>query len=304
MHLGNITLWNGRVTLFDCIEFNRAFRLSDVQSELAFVLMDLQQYGMSRRANTTLNAYLEVTGDYPGLRLLRFYVTYAAVVRAKVALMSATGDPDAAARYQRYISVALRTVRPAEHPPQLVLMCGLSGSGKSTVAAHLAGSIHAVRIRSDVERKRLVGDAANPMDKPVITIGEPYSTEVTRQTYLRLLKLAEEVIDAGYSCIVDATFQQMEQRKPFIQLAQKHNTQVTVVHCHAPFRELGQRIDSRARQGSDPSEATLSVLCKQIETFQAPAEAEGCKLVRLDTSESNWQDCVDSALVRGVPPQH
>lgn len=300
LHLGNIALIDGRVTLFDCIEFNREFRMLDVLCELAFLEMDLDRYSLHDHANQTLNAYLEGSGDYAGVQALDFFRVYAALVRAKVTLLrgdshliSPTGM---STEYRRYIELAECYCQRSFAKPKFLLMSGVSGTGKSTVAAFLAEHLGGIRIRSDVERQRLLGHTPNPFGYRVQVSGDAYSPEVTAQTYARLGAIAPHVLGAGFSCIVDATFSEREQRADFVRLAARQEIPIAVVYCHADVAELEQRIHDRSERGDDPSEATVEVLHQQLRDFEYPSTREGFTYLSIDTSRDDWQQQVVDQL--------
>src|SRR5262249_40495630 len=165
LHLGNIALIDGRIRVFDCIEFNASLRWIDVMNEVAFLAMDLVQRQRSDFAYRFLDGYLQVTGDYRGLRLLRYYMVYRALLRAKVsAIRSAQAglapptQESLQANCRPHIALAERLTHCAQ--PLVAIMHGLSGSGKSAVSQAILESLSAIRIRSDVERKRMHGMSA------------------------------------------------------------------------------------------------------------------------------------------------
>lgn len=291
LHLGNITLIDGRVTLFDCIEFNAELRWIDVFSDVAFLVMDLDDRHYRNYAFHFLNAYLQRSGDYQGLGVLRYYMVYRALVRAKVAMLrrqQAARDTalfgSADAEYSQYIQLAASYLAPDQ--PSLLITCGLSGSGKSTVARQLSETSGMIQLRSDVERKRMSGlDAA---DKSRSGLDEGlYSASQTEKTYRHLAELATGVLQAGYSVIVDATFLQRRYRDVFRRLAEEHGVDFTIVHCVATDKELEQRIQARERKGRDPSEATLDVLNAQRKNQQPPDLDEASHVIRLDGEAIN-----------------
>ena len=280
LHLGNITLIDGRVTLFDCIEFNPELRWIDVISEVAFLLMDLQDRGYANHAWRFLNGYLQHGGDYAGLAVLRYYRVYRALVRAKVALLRCQQAPPgseaacaARTEYEQYLQLAEDTLSAGQ--PMLLITRGLSGSGKSTVARDLCEAAGLLQLRSDVERKRLAGLAATA-DSGSPTGAGLYAPQQTEKTYARLLELADTVLAAGYPVIVDATFLQRGQRDRFRALAQRRRVPFAILDCRAEDAELERRIRQRAEQGGDASEATLAVLAAQRES-QQPLTPEECR---------------------------
>jgi uncharacterized protein len=293
LHLRNMTLIDGKVTLFDCIEFNPQLRWIDVISEVAFLMMDLEERGYPHLANQFLNGYLQRTGDYGGLRLLRYYLVYRALVRAKVSMLrrrqESSGSPEyrkADADYRQYLHLAEGYAAPAT--PALLLMHGLSGSGKSTVARALCEALGMMQIRSDVERKRLSGMGL--LDKSgSSTGGGIYTAQHTAQTYARLRALAEEVMAAGYVAIVDATFLQKTWRDSFRRLAGECGVPFLILHCQAADAELERRIPAREAGGGEVSEADLGVLAAQRNSLDPLAGDELAGTVRIDTENSDYR---------------
>jgi aminoglycoside phosphotransferase family enzyme/predicted kinase len=267
LHLGNIALISGRVTLFDCIEFNPSMRWIDVMSDVAFLVMDLRDRKRPDLAARFLNAYLELTGDYAGLAVLRFYVTYRALVRARIAILrlaqTTSGDDRQRliAEYRGYLALAVAaTGRPH---PVLLITHGVTGSGKTTRAQAVVDSMGAIRIRSDVERKRLQGLQA--LARTASAPGEGlYTSDRDRQTYDRLAELARTVVAVGYTAIVDAAFLQRWQRDLLKDVAVGLNVPFTIADCSAPEPVLRERVMRRSERGRDASEATIDVLEHQL----------------------------------------
>lgn len=284
LHLGNLVLIDGRVTPFDCIEFNEDFRWSDVISEIAFVWTDLLDHRRPGLAAWLLNAWLEIGGDFGSMAVLRFYAVYRAVVRAKVAALRA-GQQDAAQQRAEldsagaYLRLAWQLAAPPA--PTLVITCGLSGSGKTTASSarlldptgSAAGSL--VRLRSDVERKRLFGLA------PLAASGSApdggiYTTQATTRTYARLHALARELLAAGWPVIVDAAFLRREERAAFRALAEELGVGFGILATAAPAAELRRRL--KARSG-DASEATVAILDRQPSRFEPlDADEQACAI--------------------------
>ncbi|OGA02208.1 MAG: hypothetical protein A3H35_17380, partial [Betaproteobacteria bacterium RIFCSPLOWO2_02_FULL_62_17] len=233
LHLGNIAYVDGRPVPFDCIEFSAELRWIDVISEVAFLVMDLLEHRLEAGAWRFLNAYLEASGDYRGLRVLNYYLVYRALVRAKIVLIRAHqhgsgGDSRNALEsvYSRYLGLAEHIGRPRQ--PALVVMHGLAGSGKTTVAQALLELIGGVRVRSDVERKRLHGLAARAR-----THAGPYSgiyaPETNRLTYERLKSVVRDIVASGYTAIVDAAFLWRAPREEFRELARELRVPLVIV---------------------------------------------------------------------------
>lgn len=286
LHLSNITLIDGKVVLFDCIEFNPMLRWIDVISEVAFLFIDLLHFNYVHYAYRFLNRYLQQTGDYHGLALLRYYLVYRALVRAKVSLLRKAQQQDESARqtlceYTTFADLAERFTR--RRQTVLIITHGYSGSGKSTIAAQLAEAIGAFQIRSDIERKRLFGYRANAQTDSGIDSGL-YTEQASLKTYQHLKELAKTVLDAGFPAIIDATFLKTEQRYLFRQLAADCGVPFHIVSFQASDRELCKRIN--LRQG-DASEASVAVLHRQQQSAQPLSEQEQSGLITVNTESDN-----------------
>lgn len=302
LHLGNITLIDGEVTPFDCIEFNPELRWIDVMSEVAFLIMDLQERGYAGFANRFLNGYLQHSGDYEGLGVLRYYLVYRAVVRAKVAVLRAQqADPasqvlrHARLEYHEYAQLAERYT--AARHAVLLITYGLSGSGKSTLAQQLCQRAGPLQIRSDIERKRLAGMAA--LDSSGSALGSGiYSRDRTEQTYRRLADLAAAALAAGYGVIVDATFLQRRQRLMFRELAEAQAVPFAIIDCQAPEAELRRRIRLRQGTAGDASEATLQVLDSQLGSREPLDRDETARAIWVDTAAPRYLEVLLEQLGR------
>jgi predicted kinase len=201
------------------------------------------------------------TGDYAGLAALRFYLVYRALVRAKVDLLRAgQDDPGARAEALRYVALAEQLSQVGT--PRMLLMHGVSGSGKSRIAGELAESLGALWLRSDVERKRLFG--LGPLDTSRDIPGGIYTAEAGRRTFGHLLDLARRLIADSYDVIVDATFLRQAHRRPFIALAQALAIDWRIVAVHAEADVLRRRVAERLARADDASEATLAILDDQL----------------------------------------
>jgi predicted kinase len=238
--------------------------------------MDLMDRGRTDYARRFINGYLERTGDYAGLAVLPFYVVYRALVRAKVAgiRMQQAGSDDAArsrAARERdtYLQLAVAyTRRPA---PVLAITCGLSGSGKTTGTQPLIERDGMIRVRSDVERKRLHG--LSPEQSALAAPGAGiYTSAASRATYDRLADVARSVVTAGYPVVVDATFLKRAHRDRFHELADELCVPFQIVPFEADEATLRHRV--RARQGRDASDADETVLEYQLRHYEPPADDE------------------------------
>lgn len=289
LHLGNIVLLAGVPVPFDAIEFNDELRHIDVFSDVAFVFMDLARHDRPDLAWRLLNRYLAESGDYAGLATLRFYAVYRALVRAKIALIRlGQGDaPEhelalAADALSRYIWVAGELARaPA---PAVILMHGVTGSGKSTVAGILSEEFGAATLRSDCERKRLYNVDARDHSATARGLSHGlYGPVATERTYDRLRDLAASVLAADVPVIVDASFLRRGDRDALRSLAGRMGARCFVVECSAPVKVLEERVVRRLVDGADPSDANLQVLAFQVRHREALSQEERRTAFHVDT---------------------
>ncbi|MFZ0409244.1 MAG: AAA family ATPase [Cyanobium sp.] len=278
LHLGNMALWRQRILVFDCLEFSPPLRWIDLISDMAFLVMDLRQRRRGDLAALVLNRWLEHTGDYTGLRGWRWYVVYRALVRAKVAalrLQQADQPPAELAAQRRGIQsyLALAEASAAPPPPVLLITHGISGSGKSHRALHLARRLGWIHLRSDVERKRLFGLWGLPLRE--VRHGDLYAADVSEQLFGdHLPRCAETVLEAGLSLIVDATFLQRRHRRHFADLARRCGARFVILDCRCPPELARRRLRARRSLGLDPSDADLTVLERQLGQREPLADNE------------------------------
>lgn len=278
LHLGNIVLVGEQPIPFDGIEFNPELRWIDVISEVAFTVMDLRHCKLDDLAYRFLNGYLEITGDYAGVKLLGFYMAYRAMVRAKVnAIRASQADIQPAEMKTALIScrgyMALAARCFSSGNPALIITHGLPGSGKSTFAQLALERLQAIRLRSDVERKRLFG-LNSLADSHAATGLDIYRGDISSQTYARLLDLARGLLSAGMAVIVDAAFLRQEQRERFRQLASSLDVPFVIASIQASEAVLHARIVQRQRAGNDASEADTAVLEKLLKTREPLTQYE------------------------------
>jgi len=289
LHLGNILLLHEKLVPFDCIDFSAALRWNDVMSEVAFLVMDLIDRGAPPLASLSLSTYLEATGVYSGLSVLRWYLVYRALVRAKVHLIRARQSETTAAEASRLVQayhgyMALAESCSHQGQPRLLLMHGFSASGKSTVAQELVQACGAIRVRADVERKRLhgipaLGHSASPVGSGL------YGQDSTDATYARLAEAARTIVQAGYTAVVDATFLRRAQRAQLREIAAALHVPVAVIDVRVPPALLRERIAIRAACASDPSEATVDVIEHQIATAEAVTADERLPVIVVNGCE-------------------
>lgn len=249
LHLANLLELDGAFAAFDCIEFDPALRRIDVLEDAAFTVMDLVAHARPALAWRFLNAWLERTGEYDGLPGLRLCLVYRALVRACVHQLRAPGSATA----RRYAALALEFSR--ESAPHLFITHGLPGSGKTLASQRLVEETGAIRLRSDVERKRLHGlDALADSRASGQAI---YTADATQRTYARLSTLARIALQAGWPVVIDAAFLRRSERMQAHALARSLGVPFSIVDCEASLDVLRQRL--RMRKG-DASEADVAVL--------------------------------------------
>jgi aminoglycoside phosphotransferase family enzyme/gluconate kinase len=279
LHLGNLALIDNRVVPFDGIEFNPALYWIDVISDVAFLVMDLQSKQRQDLAYQFLNIYLQKTGDYSGLKLLRFYLVYRAMVRAKVDAIRAHQDAseEEQCRYYNYLQLA-QSYTQAELPI-LIIMQGVSGSGKSWLAEKIINHYQVINLRSDVERKRAQ-----------IQAEKQYSSENRNKIYQYLLSLAKDILLENYSVLIDATFLEQSQRALFLQLAKQCQVSFIIIHTETDQATLLERIQQRSIQADNVSDATQAVLESQLSRQQALSDDELKYSISVNTANSDDLD--------------
>jgi aminoglycoside phosphotransferase family enzyme/predicted kinase len=283
LHLNNLCVWRGEIQLFDRIEFNESFRFVDTMYDVAFTAMDLTARDRSDWSDLFINTYLERAGDWEGLQVLPLYLTRQAYVRAKVNSFLLEGDTFSEAvaeSARRYYRLAWQYTRP--RTGKLILMSGLSGAGKSTVAREISREIDGIQIRSDAVRKHLAG-----IDLDERGTNEIYTPEMSRKTFDRLFRLARILLPLGYPVILDARYDKALWRDPLRELARSIGVPFHIVHVHAPLPILLQRIQERR---GDISDATAEILLAQVEKTEPFTEAEHPYLLSLDTGRSDWRE--------------
>lgn len=269
LHLKNICWWQNKIHLFDRIEFNEPFRFVDVIYDVAFTVMDLDARGKPDFGNIFLNSYLEQTGDWQGVEILPLYLCRQAYVRAKVTSfllddpnISTTEKQKAMTTAQDYYDLAWQYTRSQQG--QIILMAGLSGSGKSTTAQKIAPPLNAIQIRSDAVRKHLADIPLDIQAQPNI-----YSDSWTQKTYNKLLELGILLARQGFTVILDATYNRQKWRDAVIQQTNQNNLPLTIIYCHAPQEVLCDRLSNRK---NDISDATPELILKQ--TFEPFTDQE------------------------------
>ena len=272
LHLRNVCLFEGRPTLFDCLEFSDALASVDVLYDLAFLLMDLEHRGFADFSNLVLNRYLDLTGEDDGLAAMSLFLSSRAAIRAHVtaATIERAAEPkvnsEMAAEARSYLELAAQFLRPRSC--RLVAIGGLSGTGKSTLAATLAPSLGARVLRSDVIRKRLFKVAPETR-----LPSSAYTSQVSRRVYQTLCRKAAEAVAAGYSVIIDAVSLKPSERQSFATVAEAAGVPFAGLWLEAPPGTMDRRLRARRHDASD---ASPEVLAQQLQ--QDPGTVEWVRI--------------------------
>lgn len=303
IHLGNATLLKGRVVLFDCIEFNEPFRLIDIALDAAFLAMDLEDRNLKPLSRRFISAWLEHTGDYAALDLINFYKAYRALVRAKVSLfrLGQEQDPEQCqlilAQYRRYANLAESySAIPSSF---LAITHGVSAVGKSHVAMRLVEALGAIRLRSDVERKRLLGEQTAGLQGQ-LSAGI-YTDAASNTTYQRLHQLATSALQAGFPVVIDAAYLKHEQRAGASQVAEQTGAPLLILDCHAPDAMISQWLAQRQAAKRDPSDATQAVIDAQQANREPLDSVEQAISTRVDTHEASSLNSLIERLRNYLP---
>lgn len=287
MHSRNICLPDA-VDIFDCIEFNDAFRYIDVAREVAFLAMDLDFYDQPALSERYVEKYVELSGDHDLEELLVFYKAWLALVRGKVYSIPLT-DADVSLgerkystlRAARYFELANRYAGGRGEPLVLVLM-GVMGSGKTALARELAKRLNVHVLDSDFIRKNLAG--IEPEERREVGFGEGiYSPEMTERVYRAMADATESMTRAGYSVILDASFAKKKHREKILRLAAESDFRVLFIECTAPRDVLESRLTDRERRRGDYSDGRPELLARQLEEYEDPLEIPPEIFMKLDT---------------------
>jgi uncharacterized protein len=258
LHLRNVCLFEGRPTLFDCLEFSDELASVDVLYDLAFLLMDLEHRGLAEPASLVFNRYLDLTGEDDALAAMPLFLSSRAAIRAHVtaAAMERATQPEAklemAAEARRYLDLSALSLRP--RPCRLVAIGGLSGTGKSTLAAALAPSLGARVLRSDVIRKSLFG--VTPETR--LPTGA-YTSQVSHRIYQAMRRKAADALTAGYSVIIDAVSLKPAERRSLVAVAETAGVPFVGLWLTAPAATMDRRLRTRRHDASDASPEVLAM---------------------------------------------
>lgn len=271
-------------TVIDCVEFSAELREVDAVDDLSFLAMDCDRLGAHRIGQQLLTSYQENTGDQPPETLLNFYKSYRACVRAKIASLCVQHSGEV--QYKRHVRQLHQYLQWAEHyaerlgKPMLLLIGGLMGTGKSTVAKQLASTLATDAISTDEIRQEKFGASSTPAAYGK----EHYATSLREKIYEQLLNNAATYLDHGQSVVLDGTFLTNQLRKSAFDLARQHGASASLIECHCSKEVALERIVSRSRRESGSSEARPELFAKQAAEYEAPFQ--DLRSIQVDTSDS------------------
>lgn len=277
--------------ILDCLEFDDLLRYVDVLDDAAFLAMDLERIGGPEIAMRFLEAYRRASGTEHPAGLAHHYMAYRAHVRAKIALIRhQQGDPDALALATKLLEMAEGHLRQAR--VALLLVGGLPGTGKSTVARGLAEQQGWTVLRSDEIRKELTGPAG-PNGEAGYR-GGIYNRESTTATYDAMLDRARDLLGMGTSVVLDASWSSEAHRRAAAGLARETSAEVAALRCEAPAEVAAGRIRERRQRGGDPSDATPDIAVRMAAEFDDWPQA-----IAIDTSGTIEQTRLSAEEVLG-----
>jgi len=270
LHSGNIFVHEGRIHIFDRIEFNLRFACSDTAADLAFMTMDLDFHGFRNLSDFLLDRYLDETGDYGALRFHDFFRCYRAYVRGKVTgFMLAQNPPDPQeikSRASAYFRLARLYASTLFSRPRLVVFYGLPGTGKSMMASRTRDRTNAVHIRSDVVRRVLAGASLDEHHYAAFE-SELYSAEMSKKVYAALRDKAVKYLQEGQSLILDATYSKRSEREELQRTVRKLGIEPCFIRCEADEEQVREWIQRRASTDKQ-SDATWEIYKKVKERFE------------------------------------
>jgi hypothetical protein len=262
-----------RVYIFDCLEFNPRFAVSDVASEIAFFVMDLEFFKHKELADFFINRYLHYTNDWELLKVLDFYKCYRAYVRGKVTGfnlndrgMSKNEKQQAKIAAKEYFALADKYAKNLHAKPKLIMVMGLPGVGKTYLAQHLADRIGGYHLCTDIIRKEITNTPieTHRFEGPGKGI---YASEVSQRTYNEMYRRTENFLAQGKTAIIDATFSLEKSRNIARAIAEKHHVPLYIINCTCPEKVVLYRMHKRKSEFS-LSDATPEIYYRMKGYFE------------------------------------
>ena len=296
LHLQHICLTD-EILIFDCIEFNQRFRYSDVAADIAFLLMDLDFHGYPLLSATLASDYLALSRDWPLFELLDFYKSYRAYVRGKVVSFRLDDPAISSLEKNSALEEARRYFQLAHHyamrlrQQMLLVTCGLVGTGKSTIARALSGTLGWELMTSDILRKELADLSPREHRYEKFHRGI-YAPEFSRKTYGALFERAEAILKAGHPVLIDASFKKTADRQQALELARRTGAEFLLIECRCSEMEIQRRLARRASDEKELSDGRWELYGDQQKDFEKVEEMEPDLHVTLNT-ESSVEKCLE-----------
>jgi aminoglycoside phosphotransferase family enzyme/predicted kinase len=274
LHSANICL-DKKIQIYDCIEFNHRFRYSDIACDLAFLAMDLDFHGRPDLSELLIRDFVRLSGDQDLIPLLTFYKSYRAYVRAKIHSftsespeLSVKEKKEESRLAKKYYHLAFHYIQSIQkdHSPRLVVVLGLMGTGKTSLAKELSKRTGWPLFSSDETRKILVG--ISPTSRKWESFGKGiYSETISRKTYRKMRTEAEKRLTLGQSVILDGSYKRQAERLVLMDLAKRTGSRIRFLECRAPVKIIQRRLDQRAWDAQTVSDGRWELFKQQRRDF-------------------------------------
>lgn len=296
LHTGNIFVTDKEINIFDCIEFNKPFRMGDVAEDISFLAMDLDFIDHQYFSKYFISKYVDFSQDYLIYSLLDFYKCYRAYVRAKVSGFM-LDDPNFPEELkpglkkdaQKYFNMAYDYAMTFDNQkPVLIIGCGLSGTGKSRWVKVAADIVNASILKTDAVRKKALGIPESQDIKDEFGKGY-YSKENRQKVYDYIFNHVDKILCLGGKIVFDAAFLKKEMRMRAKEIADKNNAEFIIISTDATDETIEERIKAREKCKSNDSDANFEIYMKQKELFEKPTDDEGT-VIRIDTENEEYEN--------------
>ena len=295
LHSGNIVLFNDKICIFDCIEFNKRFRYSDIASDIAFLAMDLDFLGQAYLSSYLIEKYVEKSQDNNIFNVLNFYKCYRAYIRGKVTGFKINDSNidksekdkmiDISKKYfdlAYYYSQLFSRKNKKNSKPILFITTGLTGTGKTTIARKIAVDYKAQIISTDSVRKEILGIDKYERHYDAYNTGL-YSPKKMIETYDKIFEKTDFLLNKKKNVVLDATFKTEKLRDTARKISQKNNANFLIVYCNCPEEKVKKYLDNRANKKSI-SDGRWEIYIKQKDSFEKPEKTD---LIEIDVSKNN-----------------
>ncbi len=296
----HIAVQGERIDVYDCVEFSESIRYCDVAADLAFLAMDFDRLDAPHLSQVLVATYSESSGDEGLGDLMPFYKCYRASIRGMAesqrSLAAEVSPPEReAARELARAQFAMAHRYATLAAPAVLVVCGLSGTGKSTLARALRQRLGFEVINSDIVRKRLARLPADARARAGYAEGI-YTEDFNRRTYEAMVEQGEKLLRSGRGVILDATFRDPGKRRLVSEMASRAGVPWLFVECRCDEKEAISRLKERARRGAQVSDADVQVYLRQRAEFVALNEIPAYRHCTLDTTEDGTAGVLEVEL--------